>query len=301
MRSAVLALAVVGCSDELSPPTGEQVKYVLSGLTLPQSNTTARQLGLDLNGDGTIDNQLGTAMGSLTNEGADPSVRVFVRIAHGDVLSLATLQYAQASDPDDSIAFTLFEGSNPVPAPCTAKLDTTCRHHLQGDGQFVALPALNQPLLGERMPGRFIGGPGRLAVSIPLYDAVVYVELLGARVRIYRLDDTSLVGLIGGGLTASDVHHKLVPAFQSHLEQRIAAECSMRNQPPSCGCVTNEEKTDALTWIHMLDTNPKDCMITNDEISNNSLVGQLIAPDIEIDGVRLTSLGFGFEAVRASF
>jgi hypothetical protein len=302
MRLVVLACCLCACADDpLVPPTGQQVKYAISDLTFATSNTSARELGFDLAGTRDVDNQLGLVLSMIAGMGVEFALRVDERVARGDVVMLAMIQYAQPSDPSDSIAFTLYDGSNPSPAPCADALDTVCRRHLQGDGQFVALPPAHEPLLGERRSGRMTLGPGALAVTIPFFDDLIDLELAGARLRIDQVADTRLAGAIGGGLPASDLMAKLLPPFARYLEARIAAECFQRMDPQAyCGCSDRGDYT-AWYWLKYFDSYPKDCTVTIDELMRNSLIASLLSPDVEIDGLQLLSFGFGFEAVSASF
>jgi hypothetical protein len=114
MRFVVLAALMAACAGEpLSPPTGDQVRYVISDLRYPHSNTQARELGFELYGDNNIDNQLGMVFSTIGGMGIVFDARVDERIGRGDVLTLAMVQHAQASDPSDSIAITLYDGRQP--------------------------------------------------------------------------------------------------------------------------------------------------------------------------------------------
>jgi hypothetical protein len=44
-----------------------------------------------------------------------------------------------------------------------------------------------------------------------------------------------------------------------------------------------------------------DCMITVDEIKNNSLIVSLLAPDVTVEGMQALSLGVSVHAVVATF
>src|SRR5690242_15066646 len=76
MRWVSVCLLVVACDraggptlDPLSPlpscPTCQHAQFVVSQMTIPQSNATAIELGCDINRDGEIDNQLGKVLGAL--------------------------------------------------------------------------------------------------------------------------------------------------------------------------------------------------------------------------------------------
>ncbi len=68
---AVVAL-VAGCTGSEATETeytGEARRFVVDGIDLPLNNGAARELGLDLNDDGTVDNQLGIVVGALSSIG----------------------------------------------------------------------------------------------------------------------------------------------------------------------------------------------------------------------------------------
>jgi hypothetical protein len=74
MRLA-LCLLLTACSlpygdDTTEPPvTGATHRYVVDAIALPHTNTEARAMGGDLNGDRTADNQLGMVISTLNSQG----------------------------------------------------------------------------------------------------------------------------------------------------------------------------------------------------------------------------------------
>ena len=56
-----------------------------------------------------------------------------------------------------------------------------------------------------------------------------------------------------------------------------------------------------MAELSATDISPKDCMVTSDEIKNNSLIVSLLSPDVEIDGVQALSLGIKATATGATF
>src|SRR5690606_17016680 len=49
---------------------------------------------------------------------------------------------------------------------------------------------------------------------------------------------------------------------------------------------------DHVGFFRMLDTQPYDFTITQDEVASNTLVASLLAPDLELDGTPMLSIGF---------
>ena len=79
-RAAIAAAILVGCtaSEPPTPESGPYRRLVLDDMALPTSFVLADSLGIDLNGDGNVDNALGTALRTLFAQGDvrdDSSVR----------------------------------------------------------------------------------------------------------------------------------------------------------------------------------------------------------------------------------
>jgi hypothetical protein len=72
-RAWLLSLALAGCIADGNPDpmqySGETRRFVIDSIEVPRSNTQAREFGADLNGDKTVDNQLGMVTGTLASWG----------------------------------------------------------------------------------------------------------------------------------------------------------------------------------------------------------------------------------------
>jgi len=109
--------------------------YVIDHEHVPTSNTEARMYGLDLDGDGTVNNQLGMVLATFSGMGFDIQGTTTKAIDTGSILMLGDL-YALDFTNTTGSTFTMFDGANPSPAPCSSSSDTVCRHHLTGSGIF---------------------------------------------------------------------------------------------------------------------------------------------------------------------
>src|SRR2546421_9650438 len=69
-----------------SCPTCQHAQFVISQMTIPESNAMAMQLGCDINSDGEIDNQLGKVLGAFkaVSQNIDIQVAMNAAFRRGD-------------------------------------------------------------------------------------------------------------------------------------------------------------------------------------------------------------------------
>ena len=325
MRSILCAVLVVGCGNNAStaidgavdvavdvavdtarpdalldapPPPAGSHRYVIDHEHLPTNTTEAHMYGLDLNGDGTVDNQLGMVDATFEGMGLSTQPGVDHVIDTGAVMMLADLEAADLTTAATA-SFTMYDGANAMPAPCNGSADTTCRHHLAGTATFdvAATSAHDTPLAGAVAANVFIGGPGQLHFPISLLGATVSLQLIGARVKLTGVTDTGVTGIIAGAIPQTVVNSTLIPALRLGFTAQIAADCNALTSPPTCGCLDGSR---GKMILGLLDAN-HDCALTDDEVRNNSLIMALLAPDVSIDGQMALSMGVGVTAVHAAF
>src|SRR5688500_4168530 len=95
--AVALPLTVVACGgdDDGGPaiiPEGEHYQYVASKAYVPTNNTQAREYGLDLDGNGMVDNQLGMALGTLAQMNFDIQGTIDLAVAEGSIILLVDFQ-----------------------------------------------------------------------------------------------------------------------------------------------------------------------------------------------------------------
>ena len=325
-RLAVLLLAACGSSNasksdahidvppdmppDLAPapdaPLGHYL-YVIDHENVPTTTQQAHDYGLDLDNDGQIDNQLGMVLGTLNGQGFDVQTEVNTSVDRGTTLLIADL-YALDFTTTTGSTFTTYDGGAAFPSACSSSTDTVCRHHLDGHGMFTlaANSAHDTPLMGDASAGVFTEGPGHLEIEGALFGAggVAHIDLIGARVKLTGVTATNIgPSILAGAVTMTDIDTKLIPAWQMAVTAQIQKDCCGLSTspggatctPPSCGCVDGSTgKTD----VGLFDAN-HDCVVTVDEIKNNSLVMSLLAPDVTIDGQQALSFGMQVTAVHA--
>ncbi|HEY5923638.1 MAG TPA: hypothetical protein VIV11_18280 [Kofleriaceae bacterium] len=312
LAAALIPTSLVACGGDDGGnvvPEGMHYHYVANTVLVPTSNTQAREYGLDLNGDGTVDNQLGMVLSTLAGMGFDIQATIDTSVAEGDIILLADFQTKDFTNTT-AAGVQVFLGENPTPAACmTGEMynemtKTGCKHHLDGTASFSisAGSPTNVALGGKIVNGTFTGGPGDLSLQIALGGTdPIKLDLIGARAKGAMISDTAIGSMtFAGAVTKEDIDTKVIPAIQAQLGPLIMRDCPgtdpMANPP--CGCAADST---GKTILGLFDTTPKDCMVTVDEIKNNSLIVSLLAPDVEINGKMALSLGIKATAVKATY
>jgi hypothetical protein len=283
------------------PPSLTQHHYIIDSQKIPTTNNEARAFALDLNGDAQVDNQLGMVVATFATQGFDVQKPVTTAVDRGQILMLVDLGVEQFGTGAGS--FTLLEGANPQPPACNGGGDTTCRHHLGGNGQFdVAGISAHDPALA----GAFAGGTldtgidanGVLHLQTNLLtDNVVTLRLIGARVTITNPTESTIpTGVIAGAVSQNDIDTVLLPAWQAGFQAQLDADCS--GVAPTCGCTAGSKGKLAHD---LFDTTPNDCTISLSEMQSNQLIQSLLAPDVTVNGQMALSVGIGFTATSATF
>lgn len=282
-----------------APPdaSGMHHHYILDSLMWPTTSNQAQLDGFDLDGDGTIDNQLGNVMATMASDGFDVQTPQDQAIARGTELMLADLQ-ADGLTTATGAGYTMYVGTNPSPAPCSSSSDTVCGHHLTGTATFDAAATPRDPeLVGSITGGHLTAGPGHLSMQLSVVTGTpVTLTLLAAHVKLTATSTAITTGVIGGAIPMTDFHDKIYPAMQTSFATTIAADCTGQN-PPACGCTQNST---GATLIQLFDAN-NDCVVSEPEIENNSLIHSLFASDVTVEGQAALSVGFAVTGVGATF
>lgn len=318
----LLALPLIACGgggEDQPTPEGPHYGYVANKLLVPVNNNQAREYGLDLNNDKTVDNQLGMVLGTLAGQGFDLQGTVDEAIAEGSIIVLADFQTSSFTSTAGA-GLQIKLGDMEMPAACNAgeeylcklsngtECDSTdagcvcsgCGHHLAA-GTFTIDPnsPQNAAVAGKIVNGVFTGGPGDITLKLAIGSAEgIELDLIGARSKASGLSETGMESvIIAGALTKDDLDMKVIPAIHAQLAPLITEDCPTPSAA-DCGCVAGST---GKTVLNLFDTMPKDCGVTVDEIKNNTLIQSLLAPDVTIDGKMALSLGVKATAVKATF
>lgn len=309
--ATAVSLSLLACGGEddgggTITPEGEHYQYVASKAFVPTNNNQAREYGLDLNGDGSVDNQLGMVLSTLSTTAMfDIQATIDDAVAEGSIILLVDFQTTDFTNAS-AAGMKVLLGDTPMPQPCTDPLNptpATCGKHLTGTGTFTvdAASPNNAAVTGRIINGTFNGGPGTITLQIALTgtDAIT-LNLIGARAKASGITADGMTSVnFAGAISQDDLNTQVIPAITSQLNPTIAEDCTMLNNPTGgCGCPAGST---GKTILDLFDTTPKDCMVTSAEISSNSLIQSLLAPDVTIDGTPALSLGIKAEAKKATF
>ncbi len=327
LLTALIPMSFAACGssgDDTITPAGTHYKYVVDKALIPTTINQAHEYGLDLDGNGMVDNALGNVISTLSSMGFDVQGTVDKAVLEGSINLLVDVQTTDAtfmSDPATGMA--VYIGSNPTPAACDAStmeevtcttatasvpaVCTGCGHHLSPTGgSFTAAANTNDPLGGKIIGGTFNAGPGNLSIQIAIGGSdAINLNLIGARVKASSMSADSIGAVTGasvsggivfaGAVTQSDINTSIIPAIVTQLQPTIAAGCTALTSPPDCGCTGT-----AKTVISIFDTN-HDCAVTTDEVLTNGIVTSLLGPDVTIDGQKALSVGIKVAAEKATF
>ena len=281
--------------------------FMIDVVRMPSNTTEARQYGLDLNGDGTVDNQFGVLTGTLAGQGLE-NRRTQDAIETGSIsvlLDVITPDLTTAS----SAKVRVLVGANPMPTPCASDggvdAGSVCGQHLKGTGSFTFVPRMPEPaaLVGSISGGVLNAGPGELSMALSVLGSQpVLLHLQSARVRLSGMTATTVQsGIIAGGISESELDVNVYPSLQTSYAALVARDCTMTSNPPECGCLSGST---GKTLLALFDAAPKNCQVSVAEIKGTSLIQALLAPDLAVDGgadARLLSFGVGISAVKGAY
>ncbi|MEO8705103.1 MAG: hypothetical protein ABI867_33930 [Kofleriaceae bacterium] len=300
---AVLAIPLLfaACADDADPVvSGAHHRYVVDRITLPTINAESRELGIDLNGDATPDNQLGMVIAALTSQGFAFQPALDRAVATGSTLVLVDIQTPDLHRTEVA-AIELLLGASPSPSPCATPDDPVCGHHLDGSGTFAITGDRHEPLVGSIVDDVMHAGPGDTTIQLALGGTgVATIELAHARVRVESIDEAGVARLVvGGAVTPATVAEQMIPLFQQAINEQVARDCSPAAAPPGCGCPSG---TGAGAMLGLFDDSPRDCAISLEEVRDNAGTQSLTSADVFLgDNGGLVSIGVGMTAVPATF
>ncbi|HKE19551.1 MAG TPA: hypothetical protein VKB80_31960 [Kofleriaceae bacterium] len=287
-------------------PDGVDNTYVIDSVVVPANANEAQDVALDIDGNGTKDNKLGGLLGSLSSFVGDIQSLVEEQVAKGGIILLANVKATDLTAAS-GVGLYVYLGANPNPAPCATPDDTECGLHLQGDGSFDIDPSspTDAVVVGATAGGKFTGGPGSVTIQLSLSELAdpLSLTLSNAKSEVSVSADGLSDGILGGALTIDSINNDLLPAVATVIAGILADDGCDATATPCCEPgSTGEQILQVLDEGGVADG---DCVITAEELANNSFVSATLgSPDVDLDGDGTddaVSLGIGFSAVTGTF
>lgn len=305
--SSMLAVAA-GCGGDdggmnyMPQPTvdsGNYHHFIQNTLKLPKNDAEETQFGLDLDGDGDVDNALGNVMSILTAQGGDIQGQVDEAIASGDIVLLHSIRTDDDTFTNDStVKWQVYLGE--VSSPPTFS------------GTDMATVAADSPnnafVTGPMIGGMFNGGPNVVTVQLSLVEGgmPITLNLVGARIKGKLSPTGCSEANLGGAITEEDLDGQVLPAIADMMTDELKDPANMCT---ATGC-TGSSAADFIQKTFDTDDNLE---ISFMELKNNSLIKTFLKPDVDlldssgkfnprVDGMEESlSLGVRFSCVRAMF
>ena len=259
-----------------STPSPRAMQTVINKIMLPDSN---KSYAIDLDGNGTKDNQIGLIVGTIKMLGGGSfnlQGDLDLQMAKGKVLLLFDLR-AKSLVSDPGIKIQMFEGKDTDgnPADNFSGKDSLAVDKTGPKGLILG---------GKILVGLLAAGPGNLMAPIPIGGVVNNVSLKKTRLSALLTGKGMVKGQINGAIPMADVDSKILPSMAKDLDK------------------TYKTTTDASKKkvIASFDTD-KNGTITSADLKKNPIVGLIIKADVDTDGDKVMdgmSLGIGFTAVK---
>lgn len=268
--------------------------YVISRLILPDA-TNASTLGVDLDGDGVVDNALGALLGAINSlgTGVDMQDTLDESVYSGALLQLLRL-YSQDLVTNPATALQTWVGQPQtcctLPATTTACWNQAVQTCFSGTHAFSPDPASPQSVVmaGSIAAGAMSFTASQMSLPIPLGTAgTVSVTIKAAHVKGQLSSSGISQGIVAGAIPDYEIQAKIIPALTQQLDAAIKDPLM--------------DPTVKATISALFDTNA-DGTITTTEVANSTIIKTFLAGDVDVDsdGVKELSLGLGFTAVNAT-
>lgn len=270
------------CSDccvscTLETISGDSHDFLVSELFVPDSSTTAKENGVDIDGDGTIDNKLGSIISLIASQGGDFDVNTLVneQITDGDLLLIGRV-YVDQWGGDDEVLAQVFQGE-PV-AGATP---------IEFDGEDTVAIASSSPtdlfLCGRMVGDDLEAGPSNLRIVIPIPDIITLDITLSRAQLIGEVTADGMTDvMIGGGISKSEIENLYSDAVD-------LVNGMIDDDPTGSTATTILDLLDdnCEPTIEGCDPKPAGCaedgQIHLDELKCNALLNSALSPDVDFD------------------
>jgi hypothetical protein len=295
------------CCPTCSLHEGTHEDYIAWEILIPTSAADASRIGVDLDGDGVVDNGLGALFGLFgADAGEDSQQDLQESIQDGEYILLARL-VVDGFPNDSGVAMQLFPGlANPT-------VDAT-EDNLTGSGHALIDPEADRDayLCGALTEGSFYTGPRSFVIPVGALGSIVYLSVQQARAESDGPINDSLMPAmhVGGGLTQHTINTQLLPFMAVNINDEIRndptdevaqitlgfVDSGCRSDISGCGDVINGEG-ECAPW----DGDPANPPISVTELRCSPFVASALQPDVDLDGdgvKDVLSVGVMFNALN---
>jgi hypothetical protein len=249
-------LSIASCADpDLGPPLGSFEVTDLRQVGLVQRDDP----GIDLDGDGWVNNKLGGAIDEYAN-----AISVDLDAQAQDAVSMRRIVVLASGVPcDGASCLEVFAGVD------------------RDDGTLAVDRSIPT---GERTYGRhddirYVADRGTLRVPLFFPDAdPLWVNLCDAHAELLTEPDR-IGGWLSGAVPETVVQAEVVPLLQRSVASLILRTCTGADDP--CGCPAGS----AVAFLLNFDDTDGDCELSLDELGNpHGLFLPSSPPDVDCDG-----------------
>lgn len=285
--SLLLALVLSTCLGLVAPsvaakphhhaPKPVKHGYVVDRVLLPVSSTQATQYGVDLNGDGKVDNRFGTLLAALGSQGFDVQGTLDSAMSSGALVTLLSIETKTKNMKNaKKVRVRLFRG-----LPGTTTVDGS---------------APSTELKAKIVKKVLVPKPGTVHLAFPALlpgRPSITFDLVQGRILGTCKANGCTNGRLVGGIPSVELDQLLVPEIGAALRAVVARDCPTTPPDP---CTSG---TPGAQLLSLFDAN-HDGTISDDEVRGNAIIKGLLAPDVDLiggDGVADSlSVGVAFTA-----
>jgi hypothetical protein len=284
----------------------------VSELVVPENATMAREIGVDVDGDGDIDNKAGQ-IASMIPFDRPYNEMVAENIQDGRFILLARL-FVDEFPTDEVVSVLLLQGDDDPTHDAT-------EDNLTGDGHARIHPDADSMLhLCGLLTGNYLEtDPGQVVIPYPyvhpLTGSTVLVPLESALIISERtVDEIEMIDvMVGGGMTKETVWEIVIPAIADYLSDyvredplgtvgdylRDSVDCYCDYTIEGCETIVNRED-DCACWGGFQGQDDPNPAITATEMRCNAMFATALRPDLDMDydGMpELLSVGIKISAI----
>ncbi len=278
MLLPIMLSVATSCGDNDYIVEGPHHQYVVSAIDAPATLTEAKDVSIDLDGDGRGDNSLGSIVAVLNTHGLDVRTSLRDGVRSGGILIGVDLQSVELSNNAELVGIQPYIGTAAVPPPCLSADPQSCGQHLHGDAVIrVQAPQPFSYATGPMTKGVVLAHADELPIKFALAEGVVVDLLLhDAVIRMSQMTSTEARGVFAGVVSKKDLQTVVLPQAVLQLRRVLARDCVAASGPTTCTCIADSA---GATVAATFDDN-KDCQLSDPEFYDDGLIKTLLAPDI---------------------